>query len=195
MSTIEPFNLFAVRYAHHAKRSSAENFIGGDPHEEGSPLDYFVWVAQRSDRVFVVDTGFGEEAARLRQRQLLRENIPNGQRLWSAGLQPAHVVTPDSERMHMQFYESEAYYWLGVKRLAEMLTLINPKEGARMAREAEAYRKDLLAAVERSITLTPVVPVRDGTYRSFIPFAPYVRGFAAGAWGWRRCQGHVGAIY
>jgi hypothetical protein len=22
-----------------------------------------------------------------------------------------------------------------------------------------------------------------------------VRGFAAGAWGWRRCQGHVGAIY
>ena len=37
--------------------------------------------------------------------------------------------------------------------------------------------------------------MRDGTYRSFIPFAPYVRGFAAGAWGWRRCQGHVGAIY
>jgi hypothetical protein len=40
-----------------------------------------------------------------------------------------------------------------------------------------------------------VVPVRDGTYHSFIPFAPYVRGFAAGAWGWRRCQGHVGALY
>ncbi len=37
--------------------------------------------------------------------------------------------------------------------------------------------------------------VRDGTYHSFIPFAPYVRGFASGAWGWRRCQGHVGAIY
>ena len=72
MSSIEPFNLFAIRYAHHAKRSAAENFIGADPHEEGSPLDYFVWVAQRSDRVFVVDTGFGEAAARQRQRQLLR---------------------------------------------------------------------------------------------------------------------------
>jgi glyoxylase-like metal-dependent hydrolase (beta-lactamase superfamily II) len=69
---IEPFNLFAVRYAHHAKRSSAENFINGDPHETASPLDYFVWVAQRSDRVFVVDTGFGEEQAQRRQRQLLR---------------------------------------------------------------------------------------------------------------------------
>ncbi|HEV2162525.1 MAG TPA: N-acyl homoserine lactonase family protein, partial [Stellaceae bacterium] len=57
---IEPFNLYAVRYAHHAKRTAAENFINGDPHEDASPLDYFVWVAQRSDRVFVIDTGFGE---------------------------------------------------------------------------------------------------------------------------------------
>jgi len=131
----------------------------------------------------------------LRQRQLLAGDIPGGQRLWSKGLQPAHVVTPDSERMHMQFYESEAYYWLAVRRMAELLALIDEGEGAKMAAEAEAYRKDLLAAIDRSITLTPVVPVRDGTYRSFIPFAPYVRGFAAGAWGWRRCQGHVGAIY
>lgn len=131
----------------------------------------------------------------LRQRRLLADNIPGGQRLWSKGLQPAHVVTPDSERMHMQFYESEAYYWLAVRRMADLLTLIDPKEGARMAAEAEAYREDLLAAIDRSIALTPVVPVRDGTYRSFIPFSPYVRGFAAGAWGWRRCQGHVGAIY
>ncbi len=131
----------------------------------------------------------------LRQRQLLAGIVPGGQRLWSRGLQPAHVVTPDSECMHMQFYETEAYYWLGVKRMAEMLARLDPSEGAALAAEAEAYRKDLVAAIERSIALTPVVAVRDGTYRSFIPFAPYVRGFAAGAWGWRRCQGHVGAIY
>jgi hypothetical protein len=131
----------------------------------------------------------------LRQRRLLAGNLPGGQRLWSKGLQPAHVVTPDSMSMHMQFYESEAYYWLAVKRLAELLKQIDPADGNRLAAEAEAYRQDLLASLDRSITLTPVVPVRDGTYRSFIPFAPYVRGFAAGAWGWRRCQGHVGAIY
>ena len=131
----------------------------------------------------------------LRQRRLLSNNLPAGQRLWSKGLQPAHVVTPDSLSMHMQYYESEAYYWLAVKSMAEMLTRIDPPEGARLAAEAEAYRQDLVAAIDRSIALTPVVPVRDGTYHSFIPFAPYVRGFAAGAWGWRRCQGHVGAIY
>jgi hypothetical protein len=131
----------------------------------------------------------------LRQRQFLSASLPGGRGLWSRGLQPAQVVTPDSMSMHMQFYETEAYYWLAVKRTAEMLMLVDPAQGARMAAEAEAYRRDLLAAVDRSIALTPVVPVRDGTYRSFIPFAPYVRGFAAGAWGWRRCQGHVGAIY
>jgi hypothetical protein len=131
----------------------------------------------------------------LRQRRFLSGAIPGGERLWSKGLQPAHVVTPDSHCMHMQFYESEAYYWLAVRRTAELLAQIDREEGERLAREAEAYRKDLLAAIDRSIALTPVVPVRDGTYRSFIPFAPYVRGFAAGAWGWRRCQGHVGAIY
>jgi hypothetical protein len=131
----------------------------------------------------------------LRQRRLLGTNLPAGQRLWSNGLQPAHVVTPDSLSMHMQFYESEAYYSLAVKAMAEMLAQIDPTEGARLAAEAEAYRRDLIAAIDRSIALTPVVPVRDGTYHSFIPFAPYVRGFAAGAWGWRRCQGHVGAIY
>jgi hypothetical protein len=131
----------------------------------------------------------------LRQRQLLTRNIPGGRRLWSKGLQPAHVVTPDSERMHMQFYESEAYYWLAVKNMGELLAIVDRKQGAELAAEAKAYRKDLLAALDRSIALTPVVRVRDGTYHSFIPFAPYVRGFAAGAWGWRRCQGHVGAIY
>jgi hypothetical protein len=131
----------------------------------------------------------------LRQRRLLANILPAGQRLWSKGLQPAQVVTPDSLSMHMQFYETEAYYWLAVKSMAEMLAQIDPPEGARLAAEAEAYRQDLIAAIDRSIALTPVVAVRDGTYHSFIPFAPYVRGFAAGAWGWRRCQGHVGAIY
>jgi len=131
----------------------------------------------------------------LRQRQLLTAIVPGGERLWSKGLQPAHVVTPDSLCMHMQFYETEAYYWLAVKLTAELLADVDPAAGARLLAEAEAYRKDLLAALDRSIALTPVVPVRDGTYHSFIPFAPYVRGFASGAWGWRRCQGHVGAIY
>ena len=72
MTVIEPFNLYAIRYAHHAPRRASENFIGADVHDEGSPLDYFVWVALRSDRLFLIDTGFGEVQAQARGRQLLR---------------------------------------------------------------------------------------------------------------------------
>ncbi len=68
----EPFELFALRYASHGGRRSAENFIGGDVHEQGSDLDYYLWVARRSDRCFVIDTGFGPEQALARNRPLLR---------------------------------------------------------------------------------------------------------------------------
>ena len=133
----------------------------------------------------------------LRQRRLLAGVVPGGDRLWCKGLQPAHQVTPDSGGQLMQFYESEAYYWLAVRRFARILAQIDPVEGARLAAEAESYRKDLKAAVERSIAYSPVVLVRDGTYRSFIPFACYVRGFASGAWSWRRpgSGAHVGGLY
>lgn len=69
---IEPFELFALRYANHSGRKQAENYLGGDSHESGADLDYYVWVARRSDRLFVIDTGFDAQAARERRRTLLR---------------------------------------------------------------------------------------------------------------------------
>ncbi|MGB2937951.1 MAG: hypothetical protein WBD05_07110 [Phycisphaerae bacterium] len=133
----------------------------------------------------------------LRQRRVVSGMVPGGDRLWCKGLQPALQVTPDSGGLWMQFYECEAYYWASVSRLAATLAVIDPDGGAQLAAEAEAYRKDLRAAVERSIALSPVVPVRDGTYHSVIPFACYVRGLSTSAWGWRR-EGsgeHVGPLY
>ncbi len=133
----------------------------------------------------------------LRQRRLMAGVVPGGERLWCKGLQPPHQVTPDSGGQLMQFYESEAYYWLAVQRFAQILARIDAVEGARLATEAEDYRKDLKAAVDHSIALSPVALVRDGTYRSFIPFACYVRGFASGGWSWRRPGSgeHVGGLY
>jgi len=133
----------------------------------------------------------------LRQRQVVSSMVPGGDRLWCKGLQPALQVTPDSGGLWMQFYECEAYYWASVSRFAATLAVIDPDGGAKLAAEAEAYRQDLRAAVERSIALSPVVPVRDGTFHSVIPFACYVRGLATGAWGWRRDGSgvHVGPLY
>ena len=69
--TPAPFEVFAIRYANHGNRSPEENFIGGgDFHDADSDLDYFVWVARRGDEVYLVDTGFAEEAAQERKRTL-----------------------------------------------------------------------------------------------------------------------------
>ena len=68
----EPFEIIALKYAHLGNRHPGESFILADPHEFGSDLDYFVWVLRRSDCTFLVDCGFGQEAATRRKRDLLR---------------------------------------------------------------------------------------------------------------------------
>jgi glyoxylase-like metal-dependent hydrolase (beta-lactamase superfamily II) len=66
-----PFEVYAIRYATVARKAS-ENFIGGDAHETGARMDYFVWLARNATRTFVIDTGFNEAAAARRQREFLR---------------------------------------------------------------------------------------------------------------------------
>src|SRR5690606_22042477 len=68
------YEVYAIRYATVARRS-VENFIGGDPHESGARMDYFVWLARNRSRTFVVDTGFNEAAARKRRRDFLRSPV------------------------------------------------------------------------------------------------------------------------
>lgn len=67
-----PFELYALRYATHGGRVAKDNFLYADPHESGGDLDYFIWLARRGDEIFVIDTGFGQEAAKARGRTLLR---------------------------------------------------------------------------------------------------------------------------
>jgi glyoxylase-like metal-dependent hydrolase (beta-lactamase superfamily II) len=70
--TPEPFELFAIRYGRHTGRRASDNFIGGDLHDAGADLEYFVWVARRSDRTYVIDTGFNPTSAAERGRTMLR---------------------------------------------------------------------------------------------------------------------------
>jgi glyoxylase-like metal-dependent hydrolase (beta-lactamase superfamily II) len=70
----EPFEVYAIRYATVARRV-AENFIGGDAHEAGMAMDYFVWLARNPSRTFVIDTGFNSAAAVRRGRQYLRSPV------------------------------------------------------------------------------------------------------------------------
>jgi glyoxylase-like metal-dependent hydrolase (beta-lactamase superfamily II) len=72
VSTLEPFEVYAIRYAHHDRRAS-ENFIGGDPHDGPMPIDYFIWAITNKQRTFILDTGFDAEAAKRRNRTLLAD--------------------------------------------------------------------------------------------------------------------------
>ena len=65
------YEVYAVKYAHHARRAS-ENFIGGDPHDAPMPLDYFVWLVRGGGREIVVDTGFSAAMAVKRGRDHIR---------------------------------------------------------------------------------------------------------------------------
>jgi glyoxylase-like metal-dependent hydrolase (beta-lactamase superfamily II) len=87
MSAPERYEVFAVKYAHHERRASA-NFIGGDPHDGPMPIDFFVWLVRGATRSFVVDLGFNAATASLRKRELLR-NPADGLRL--LGVEAASV--------------------------------------------------------------------------------------------------------
>lgn len=65
------YEVLAIRYANH-DRHRRENFLfPTDDHEGPMPMDYFVWLLRSKDRTILVDTGFGENQARARGRNLL----------------------------------------------------------------------------------------------------------------------------
>jgi hypothetical protein len=67
------------------------------------------------------------------------------------------------------WFATNAYFYLGVKRVGEALADIDHPEAARIAAEAETYRRDIEAAIRESTTRAAAVPLRDG---SFIPYVP-----------------------
>lgn len=69
-----PYELFALRYATRPGRR-AEFFVGDPQHEGPMDLDYYVWLARRPGHVCLIDTGFNENSARRRGRELLRNPI------------------------------------------------------------------------------------------------------------------------
>jgi glyoxylase-like metal-dependent hydrolase (beta-lactamase superfamily II) len=92
----DAYEIYAIKYAHH-DRTARDNFIGGDPHDGPMPLDYFVWAIVGEDRCFVVDTGFDDEAAKRRGRQMLRSPAEG---LKAIGLQPDDVRDVIVTHMH-----------------------------------------------------------------------------------------------
>jgi glyoxylase-like metal-dependent hydrolase (beta-lactamase superfamily II) len=96
MADLPTYEVYALKYAHH-ERPASQNFIGGDPHDFSTPLDYYVWAIVGTDRVFVLDTGFTAEMAEKRAREHLRDPAES---LKSIGVDPLAVEDVIISHMH-----------------------------------------------------------------------------------------------
>ena len=90
------YEILAIRYAHLA-RGSDRNFLGGDDHAAPMPLDYFVWLVRGQGRMLLIDTGFDDEAALRRGRQITRPVVAG---LAAAGVAPATLEDIVITHMH-----------------------------------------------------------------------------------------------
>lgn len=65
--------------------------------------------------------------------------------------------------------------WAGIDRAARALADTRHPDASRIRREADAFRRDLRAAVLRAVEQAPVTQLRDGTYASYVPPEPNQR--------------------
>ncbi len=96
MSESETYEIYAIKYAHHA-RNASENFLGGDPHDGPMPLDYYVWAIVNENRTILLDTGFTADMGRKRGREHLRSPADG---LAMIGINPAKIEDVIISHMH-----------------------------------------------------------------------------------------------
>ncbi|MCC7272105.1 MAG: N-acyl homoserine lactonase family protein [Alphaproteobacteria bacterium] len=67
--------VFAIKYAAMPDRAPWMNFIGIDPHEGPSGLDFYVWLIRGGGRTWVVDIGYDRPVAERRGRSIIRNPV------------------------------------------------------------------------------------------------------------------------
>ena len=110
------------------------------------------------------------------------DGVPGKEDLWVAGLQPPqHIADCAYGASEWKWYGIvDAWYYQGLHRFGQAMAELEPENAARYLDEAEQYRKALQKAVDKAIALAPVMMVRNGTYRSYIPPVFYIRGPSIG---------------
>ena len=75
---------------------------------------------------------------------------------------------------------TNVYSWWGMKNAALALNDANMPEGKRLAKEAAAYRQDILTAFTEAMHRSPVVQLRDGSWIPHMPSEVHRRGRSVG---------------
>jgi hypothetical protein len=118
----------------------------------------------------------------IRQRSLYMDNVPNRENLAVTGLHPPqHISDCAWGRSEWKWYVNiDAWYYQGLRRFAEAMREVDPDNAARYLAESAEYLKAIQKALDRAITLAPVMKTRRGTYRSYFPPIFYIRGPSIG---------------
>lgn len=118
----------------------------------------------------------------IRQRAKYLDGVPHREDLLVAGLQPPqHIADCAWGASEWKWYGIiDAWYFQGLHRFGQAMAEEDPDNAARYLDAAEQYRKALEKAVHKAIALAPVMKVRNGTYRSYIPPIFYIRGPSIG---------------
>jgi hypothetical protein len=66
-------------------------------------------------------------------------------------------------------YMLNAYAYLGISRVAEMLKDVDHDQSNRLAQEADAWKKDIRVSLMNSISNSPVIPLGDGRWSPTVP--------------------------
>jgi hypothetical protein len=66
-------------------------------------------------------------------------------------------------------YMLNAYAYLGISRVAEMLKDVDHDQSNRVAQEADAWKKDIRVSLMNSISHSPVIPLGDGRWSPTVP--------------------------
>ena len=64
------WEVHAIKYADRNARVRGDSFIFDDNHDAPHPMDYFTWLLRRGSEVILVDTGYDDAEAALRQRPI-----------------------------------------------------------------------------------------------------------------------------
>jgi len=131
------------------------------------------WLEEESPRLkAVADWIINRRRATMKDKEELSQQEIDGIKAgtWSPyGLQPKVSMGDGNPSGSRYYYWADSSGYQSVKLLADVIADVDRGLGRELLAEAEKYRKDFLPVLNESIVLSPVMKVRDGTYRSFLP--------------------------
>jgi hypothetical protein len=113
----------------------------------------------------------------IRARSQTKKLLPGGKKPLSYGLAPAGCVADPRDWEYS--FMLNGYFYLGLKKSAQVLHDVDPGNATRIAAEAEDYLHAIRTALRESIIRSPVTRLRDNTSIPSVPSYLGLRGFSS----------------